>query len=70
MARANEIAQRCRSVLESHYGPRFKGLILYGSVEITQSISKPTSQAISLMRRRSRKGEKSAKAILAQTPNM
>lgn len=32
MARANEIAQRCRSVLEAHYGPRFKGLILYGSV--------------------------------------
>ena len=32
MVRANEIAQRCRTVLESHYGPRFKGLILYGSV--------------------------------------
>lgn len=27
-----EIAQRCKNVLEGHYGPRFKGLILYGSV--------------------------------------
>ncbi len=27
-----EIAQRCKNVLESHYGSRLKGLILYGSV--------------------------------------
>jgi len=39
MARANEIAQRCRTVLENHYGPRFKGLILYGSVARYQASS-------------------------------
>ena len=32
MATMNEIAHRCKSVLVSHYGPRFKGLVLYGSV--------------------------------------
>jgi len=32
MATANEIARRCKNTLESYYGSRFKGLILYGSV--------------------------------------
>jgi len=32
-----EITRRCKSVLESHYGPRFKGLILYGSVARNQA---------------------------------
>jgi len=27
-----EAIQKCRTALESHYGPRFKGLVLYGSV--------------------------------------
>ena len=27
----NKIVQKCKNVLENHYGPRFKGLILYGS---------------------------------------
>jgi predicted nucleotidyltransferase len=26
-----DIVQRCKSVLESHYGDRFQGLVLYGS---------------------------------------
>ena len=39
MARTNEIVQRCRTVLETHYGPRFKGLMLYGSVARDQSSS-------------------------------
>ena len=29
--------QRCKSILESHYGPQFKGLILYGSVAREQA---------------------------------
>jgi predicted nucleotidyltransferase len=32
MATTNEITHRCKSVLASHYGPRFEGLVLYGSV--------------------------------------
>jgi len=32
MAVTNEIAHRCKSVLASHYGPQFRGLVLYGSV--------------------------------------
>ena len=32
MKTATEIARRCKNILESHYGPRMKGLILYGSV--------------------------------------
>ncbi len=32
----NETVQRCKSVLESHYRSRFKGLILYGSVARNQ----------------------------------
>ncbi len=33
----NEIVQRCRTILEDHYGPRFKGLILYGSAARNQA---------------------------------
>ena len=36
---ANEIVQRCKSILENHYGSRFKGLILYGSVARNQASS-------------------------------
>jgi predicted nucleotidyltransferase len=32
MALASEIAGRCKSVLASHYGVQFQGLVLYGSV--------------------------------------
>ena len=32
MTMTNEITQKCKSVLASYYGPRFRGLILYGSV--------------------------------------
>lgn len=28
----SKTVQKCKDILESHYGPRFKGLILYGSV--------------------------------------
>jgi predicted nucleotidyltransferase len=37
MASTNEVAHRCKGVLESHYGPRFKGLVLYGSVARNQA---------------------------------
>jgi predicted nucleotidyltransferase len=32
MATANEVVSRCKTLLEGHYGPQFKGLVLYGSV--------------------------------------
>lgn len=28
----NSIAERCKSVLENHYGSQFRGLVLYGSM--------------------------------------
>ena len=31
MATANEIARKCKKTLKRHYGPRLKGLVLYGS---------------------------------------
>ena len=37
MSRVNEIAQRCKNILESHYGPRFRGLVLYGSTARDQA---------------------------------
>ena len=37
MAMANEIAYRCKSVLASHYGAQFRGLVLYGSVARRQA---------------------------------
>ncbi len=30
--------QECRDILKSHYGPRFKGLVLYGSVAREQGV--------------------------------
>jgi predicted nucleotidyltransferase len=32
-----EITQRCKNILESHYGSRLKGLVLYGSVVRNQA---------------------------------
>jgi predicted nucleotidyltransferase len=32
-----EAIQKCRIALEGHYGPRFKGLVLYGSVARDQA---------------------------------
>lgn len=32
-----KIAQRCKNILENHYGSRLEGLILYGSVARNQS---------------------------------
>ncbi|MFH1716405.1 MAG: nucleotidyltransferase domain-containing protein [Planctomycetota bacterium] len=32
-----DITQRCKSILVDHYGPRFKGLILYGSMARDQA---------------------------------
>jgi len=34
---ATDAIRKCRAVLESHYGPRFKGLVLYGSVARDQA---------------------------------
>jgi len=33
----SEVAQNCRAVLENYYGPRFSGLVLYGSVARDQA---------------------------------
>jgi predicted nucleotidyltransferase len=33
----SQTIQRCKDILESHYGPRFKGLVLYGSVAREQA---------------------------------
>jgi predicted nucleotidyltransferase len=32
-----EIIKRCKAALESHYGSRFKGLVVYGSVARDQA---------------------------------
>ena len=32
MKTVTDITQRCKDILASHYGPRFEGLILYGSI--------------------------------------
>ncbi|MGD0518255.1 MAG: nucleotidyltransferase domain-containing protein [Thermoguttaceae bacterium] len=32
-----EILKRCKTVLKSYYGPRFKGLILFGSMARNQA---------------------------------
>ncbi|MGB9633032.1 MAG: nucleotidyltransferase domain-containing protein [Chloroflexaceae bacterium] len=37
MATIPEVARKCKAALESHYGPRFKGLVLYGSVARQQA---------------------------------
>jgi predicted nucleotidyltransferase len=37
MAGPGAIARRCKGVLSRHYGPRFKGLVLYGSVARRQT---------------------------------
>ena len=34
---AIEVGRRCKRILESYYGPRFKSLILYGSVARNQA---------------------------------
>lgn len=34
---AKAIARRCKRVLERHYGPQFRGLVLYGSVARKQA---------------------------------
>jgi len=32
-----EVVRKCRTALESHYGSRFKGLVLYGSMARKQA---------------------------------
>ncbi len=39
MAILSEVVEKCKAALESHYGPQFKGLILYGSVARNQADS-------------------------------
>lgn len=39
MATTSEVAEKCKAALESHYGSRLKGLILYGSVARGQADS-------------------------------
>ena len=38
------IIQKCKEILEKHYGDRFAGLILYGS----QAAAKPKQEVISI----------------------
>lgn len=35
--RATELLKRCRTALESHYGSKFQGLLLYGSMARDQA---------------------------------
>ena len=35
----NEVAAKCKTILENHYGAQFKGLILYGSMARGQASS-------------------------------
>ena len=51
MAKADEIAQRCKNALESHYGSRFKGLILYGSMARDQASSISDIDLLVLLRK-------------------
>jgi predicted nucleotidyltransferase len=37
MLNTNETIRRCKAVLESHYGPRFRALVLYGSLARNQA---------------------------------
>lgn len=39
MATVNEVVKKCKIALESHYGARLKGLMLYGSVARNQADS-------------------------------
>ncbi|MBS3982614.1 MAG: nucleotidyltransferase domain-containing protein [Dethiobacter sp.] len=39
MATMNSVVKNCKAALQSHYGPQFKGLILYGSVARNQANS-------------------------------
>ncbi len=32
MQSTDVIASKCKSLLEAHYGPRFQGLVVYGSI--------------------------------------
>jgi len=33
-----DVVQKCRAVLENHYGSQFRGLVLYGSLARNQAI--------------------------------
>lgn len=37
MMKTHEVAKRCKTALEKHYGAQFRGLILYGSVARNQA---------------------------------
>ena len=37
MKTVTDITQRCKKILAGHYGPRLKGLILYGSIAREQT---------------------------------
>ena len=39
METMNSVVKNCKAALQSHYGPQFKGLILYGSVARNQANS-------------------------------
>ena len=39
MTTINEVVRKCKAALASHYGSRFKGLVLYGSVARNQADS-------------------------------
>lgn len=39
MAKLSDVVEKCKAALENHYGSRFQGLILHGSVARNQSDS-------------------------------
>lgn len=44
-----EIAQRCKSILENHYGPSMKGLVLYGSAARDQATAESDMDMLVLL---------------------
>ncbi|HDQ72254.1 MAG TPA: nucleotidyltransferase domain-containing protein [Chloroflexi bacterium] len=51
MSRAtNRIVQTCRDILASYYGPRFKGLVLYGSAAREQASAESDIDLLVLLR--------------------
>jgi predicted nucleotidyltransferase len=49
--RTNIIAKKCKKVLETHYGPRFAGLILYGSMARNEATSSSDMDLLVLLKK-------------------
>lgn len=36
--KVSEVIDHCKAILENHYGPRLKGVVLYGSTARNQAV--------------------------------